>query len=358
MSASKQPVPFSAVQIMPGITVAVLTNAGGAHLDVYLAGLAVAEEVDGVVVADPSGASEVAAGKVLGGKLKGFEREYAKALAGYRPGMALVTMEAVQAPPVIQLALEANCHVLAEKPSCVRAEDFVPLVRLADMKHRLLMLALANRLRGTVEQARKLILDVQIGKLYGCELHIVADQTRLKNPDYHRSWFADRARSGGGHLMWLGIHWIDLVMYMTGSKIVEAAGFTGIVGGQPLKVEDSAAMAVRFDNGSFGTITSGYYLDRGYHSHIKIWGSHGWLQLEPHGGEPLMWYSTKDTPPEVKRYNGPPDEASYTPLIKAAVRASLDLQPPPLTGADSLLALQTVFACYRAAETGRAQSVS
>ena len=116
-------------------------------------------------------------------------------------------------------------------------------------------------------------------------------------------------------------------------------------------------MAVRFENGTFGTITSGYYLDRGYHSHIKIWGSHGWIQLDPHGGEALQWYSTKDTPPTVNRYSGAPDEPSYTPLVRACVRASLDLDPPPLTGSESLRALQTVFACYRAAETGRTQRV-
>lgn len=343
---------------MPGITVAVLTNVGGAHLDAYLAGLAVTEEVDAVVVADPSGASEASARKTLGAKLKSFEKDHAKALADHQPAMALVTMEAVQSPPVIKAALEANCHVLAEKPSCVRAEDFEPLVTLADMKHRHLMLALANRLLGTVQAAKKLIHSGQIGKIYGCELHIVADQTRLKSPTYHQSWFADRARSGGGHLMWLGIHWIDLVMFMTESKIVEAAGFTGIVGGQPLKAEDSAAMALRFDNGSFGTITSGYYLDRGYHSHIKIWGSHGWVQLEPHGGEPLQWYSTKDTPPQIKKHEGPAKDSSYTPWVKECVRASLGLVPPPLTGAESLHALKTVFACYRAAETGRAQRVT
>lgn len=342
---------------MSGITVAVLTNAGGAHLDAYLAGLAVTEEVAAVVVADPSGASESPAQKRLGAKWKAFERDYARVLGEHNPTMVLVTMEAVQAPPVIRAALEANCHVLAEKPSCVRVEDFAPLVRLADMKHRHLTLALANRLRGTVQQARTMILGGKIGKIYGCELHIVADQTRLKSAAYQRSWFADRERSGGGHLMWLGIHWIDLVMYMTGSKIVAAAGFTGNVGGQPLKIEDSAAMAVRFANGSFGTITSGYYLDRGYHSHIKIWGSDGWVQLDPHGGEALQWYSAQDTPPATKRYEGPADETSYTPLVRACARAALDFEPPPLTGADSLLALQTVFACYRAAESGQSQSV-
>lgn len=343
---------------MPENRVAVLTEPGGAHLDAYLAALASAKEVTEVVVVDPSGNAEATARQVLGAKLSRFERDYATALATYQPQLALITLEAVHAPPVIQAALEANCHVLAEKPSCVRSEDFEPLARLADMKHRHLSLALANRLRFTVQAARQLIQSQQIGTIYGSELHIVADQTRLKNPEYHRSWFADRARAGGGHLIWLGIHWLDLAMYLTGSKIVAVTGFTGIVGGQPLQAEDSAALALRFDNGSFGTMTSGYYLDRGYHSHIKIWGSHGWLQLDPHGGEPLQWYSAKDSAPAIRRYDGPADEVSYTPFVHACVRASQDLEPPPLTAAESLYVLKTVFAGYRAAETGRVQPVA
>ncbi len=342
---------------MPGITAAVLTEVGGAHVESYLSSLAATAEVESVVVADPSGSCEATAKKTLGAKLKAFERDHARVLTDHRPTLALVTLEALNAPPVIKAALEGNCHVLAEKPSCVKAEDFEPLVRLAEMKHRHLSLALANRLRGTVQAARKMIQAGQIGQIYGCELHLIADQTRLKSPAYHRSWFADRARSGGGHLMWLGIHWIDLIMHMTGSKIVEAAGFTGIVGGQPLKAEDSAAMALRFDNGSFGTITSGYYLDRGYHSHIKVWGSKGWLQLEPHGGDPLKWYTTTETPIEVRNYAGPAEEPSYTPLVRSCVRASLDLEPPPVTGAECLHVLKTVFACYRAAETGHSQKI-
>jgi len=226
------------------------------------------------------------------------------------------------------------------------------------MKHRQLCLALGNRMRGTVQEAQRMIHSGQIGQVYGVELHIIADQTRLKSPAYHKSWFADRARAGGGHLIWLGIHWIDLVMFLTGAKIVETAGFTGIVGGQPLKAEDSAAMAVRFDNGSLGTITSGYYLDKGYHSHIKIWGSHGWLLLEPHGAVQLQWYSTKEPAPQVRQYDGPVDTANYTPLVTACVRAALGLQPPPLTAAESLRALQVVFACYRAAESGQTQKLA
>jgi predicted dehydrogenase len=82
------------------------------------------------------------------------------------------------------------------------------------------------------------------------------------------------------------------------------------------------------------------------------------VQLEPHGGEPLQWYSTKDSPPQIKKYEGPVDQASYTPLVKECVRAAMGLALPPLTGADSLHVLRTVFACYRAAETGHSQRVT
>ncbi len=48
------------------------------------------------------------------------------------------------------------------------------------------------------------------------------------------------------HLTWLGIHWLDLAMYVTGSRITHVAGFSGNVGGQPIDTEDSAAISLRF----------------------------------------------------------------------------------------------------------------
>ena len=79
---------------MPGATVTVLTEAGGAHLGEYLQALAATEEVESVIVADPSGASgasEAAAKQTLGAKLKAFERDHAKGLADHHANLALVT---------------------------------------------------------------------------------------------------------------------------------------------------------------------------------------------------------------------------------------------------------------------------
>ncbi len=334
------------------IPVALLTHAGGAHVGAYLQALAASDPCSEVLLGDPDGRWEKEARRVLGDKLTTVTRDYKPLLADGR--MALVTMEARLAPPVIDAALEAGCHVFAEKPACINPEDFARLVEQADGKHRHLMLALANRSNPEMVAARRLIASGQIGKLYGLEMHLIADQTRLTRPSYHKQWFAKKDRAGGGHLIWLGIHWLDLAMHVTGSAISEVAGFTANVGGQPIDIEESAAAAFRFENGTLGTVTSGYYLDEGYHSHIKIWGSAGWLHLEPMQDQPLRWYSTKgEQAGKVQTWSGSKEPRGYTPFVRDAVSACAKMTVPPINSADSLRALRTVFAVYSAAETRR-----
>jgi UDP-N-acetyl-2-amino-2-deoxyglucuronate dehydrogenase len=339
------------------VQVAVITHAEGAHLDWYFRALAETAEVQSVVLADPSGSTLSDARNSLGDKLTATYESPELLFDRERPSLALISMEARSTPPAIEAALKANCHVMAEKPACVRIEDFTELAALADEKQRHLMLALANRLNPEVLLARRLIQEGKIGKIYGLEMHLVADQTRLTRPEYHASWFARKERAGGGHLIWLGIHWLDLAMFLTRARITHVSGFTGVVGGQPLEVEDSAALALQFDNGTFGTMTSGYYLDHGYHSHIKIWGSRGWLQIETHGGAPLTWYSQDEPEPKVQRLEQVDGPSGYVPFVQACVRAAIGLEEPPLTTADSLRALEVVFAGYRAAETGQRQTL-
>jgi predicted dehydrogenase len=269
-----------------------------------------------------------------------------------------VSLEAVAAPPAIDAALDAGCHVFAEKPSCTRAADFEKLTRKAQTKHRHLMLALANRSHAPVREARRLVRAGKLGKVYGVEVHLVTDQTRLKSEAYRKSWFCVKARAGGGQLIWVGIHWLDLALHVTGLRVQQVAGFAGVVGGQPIDTEDSAALSLRFDNGSFGTMTSGYYLDKGYQSHVQVWGEHGWLRLAAVEELPLEWYSNKDAKaPKVERFVYPKGTRGYLSFLKAAVRASAGLEDPPITPDEGLHVLKSIFAFYEAARTGRVQTV-
>ncbi|MFN4261690.1 MAG: Gfo/Idh/MocA family protein [Gemmataceae bacterium] len=340
------------------IKVGVVTHAQGAHLEAYFTALAQTEEAAEVVLADPSGQTVQRAEKGLKDKLTKVYPDTDTMLRQEKPQLALVSMEAAQAPPAIDAALEAGCHVFAEKPACVRVADFEKLARKAEMKHRYLMLALANRVHAPVQEARRLIQEGKLGNIHAANIFLVADQTRLRRPDYQKSWFASKERAGGGHLIWLGIHWLDLAMYLTGLSVAEVAAFTANVGGQPVDIEDSAAVALRFDSGIVGTMLSGYYLDKGYHSHLQIWGEHGWLKLQATEDLPLEWYSAKDNPnPQVQRFAYPKGQRGYTPFVRAAVRACAGLQETPITTADSLRVLRTIFAAYDAARTGQARKV-
>lgn len=340
------------------IKVGIVTHAQGAHLGAYFSALKNIPEAAQVALADPSGKIVAQAKAALGEKLTNVYDNVPAMLKKFKPKMALVSMEAALAPPAIDAALEAGCHVLAEKPSCVKAEDFAPLARKAESKHQHLMLALANRIHAAVEKARQIVRHGALGKLYGVEMHLVADQTRLTRKSYRDSWFCKKERGGGGHLIWLGIHWLDLALYITGEKIQQVAGFTSVVGGQPIDVEDSAAVSMRFSGGALGTLTSGYYLDKGYHSHIKIWGEHGWLRLHAVEEEPLQWYSSKDGPAsKVQQFEYPKGKRGYEPFVRQCVRASADLQEPPVTPAECLHVLEAIFAFYKAAETGKTQTI-
>ncbi len=344
---------LGALSATPNSDVALITHADGPHLSSYIEGLVKSPEVNKVWLCDAAAEPQVRKG--LGNKLAGVFKNPAELFNAHKPALAIITMEAALAPPAIDAALNAGCHVMAEKPACVRAEDFAPLVAKANNRKQHLMLAFSNRVDPVMLKARSLVQSGTIGKVYGMEMHTIADQERLTKPDYHQTWTAKKSRAGGGHLIWLGIHWLDLAVYITGSPITQVAGFTGNVGGQPIDTEDSAAVVLKFANGTFGTLTSGYYIDRGKHLFIKVWGSEGWLEIHHDRPEnPLEWYSNKQ---RVVQKLGPTKPGGYTPWVQHIVRASIGLEHAVLSADESLHALKVVFAGYRAASSGRTQSV-
>ena len=87
------------------VKVGVITQAGGAHLPDYFGALAKIEEAEAVALADPSGESEAVARKALGDKLKEVHKEPADLLKKFEPHLAVVSLEAVAAPP----AIDATC---------------------------------------------------------------------------------------------------------------------------------------------------------------------------------------------------------------------------------------------------------
>ena len=170
------------------LTVCFCTHEGGPHVQSYLDGLRDTPQVGQVALSDPTGSWAQAARDTLGDRLTSVHTDPEAMLADLRPDCAIVAYEAVLAPPVVRAALEAGCHVLAEKPACVSIEAMDELVVLATRQQRQLMLAFANRVRPEVQKARELVATGQLGTIYALEMHTVADQKRLTAPEYWDRW--------------------------------------------------------------------------------------------------------------------------------------------------------------------------
>jgi len=342
------------------IKVGIITEPPGMHLTSYLKTLSTCQEVEQVAIADETGQTFEMVKQGLGARSTNLLTflDYRKMVQVVRPKLVLISLEAHRTPYSIEVALEGNCHVLAEKPACARLTDFERVVRIADSKNLHLMLALATRLSPPSIKARELVQAGFLGKPYGTSMHWVADQRRLTRPLFHQSWLASKARAGGGKLIFHGIHYLDLIQFITGDRITQVCGFSRNVGGQPIETEDAAVVALQFKGGMVGTLNAGYYLDRGYDNLVVLWGSEGWLRFDQPNGTPLEWYSThRDAPKGIQSFTYSNEPKNYDLMFRNAVNVSRGIERPFVTAADCLHVLKVIFSAYRAAETGSAQTV-
>lgn len=191
-------------------------------------------------------------------------------------------------------ALKAGLHVLCEKPMAMNAEEGRQMQEAAKKSGKLLMIGFVRRFGTNAEIAKSYIESGALGKIYYAKTRCIR---RCGNP---LGWFADKARSGGGPLIDLGVHMIDLARYLMGKpKAVSAYGITNsAIGPQenikhharylskdPLKtsdVEDFASAMIRFDNGA------ALQVEVSFNAHVEkdeltleLLGEKGGLTIEP-----------------------------------------------------------------------------
>ena len=193
-------------------------------------------------------------------------------------------------------ALNAGKHVLCEKPMALNAEQAVRMKEAADRNGKLLMIGFVRRFGNDAAIVRDFIDNDFFGDLY------YAKTTYLRRKGCPGGWFGDKSRSGGGPLIDLGVHVIDLCRYlMGGCKPVSVYGATfhklgdkrhikakadyvsdGRSNGDIFDVEDMATAMVRFDNGSVLQVEASFTLnlekDKGT---IELFGTKAGAKLDP-----------------------------------------------------------------------------
>ena len=209
--------------------------------------------------------------------------------------VSVCTWNSAHAPCTIA-ALKAGKHVLCEKPMALNAKEAEEMMQAAKEAGKLLMIGFVRRFGNDCAILSDLIEDDQFGELY------YAKATYLRRNGNPGGWFGDKSRSGGGPLIDLGVHVIDLTRYLMGNhqpvsvygatfqKLFNRKEIKGGVGYQSVSagsndvcdVEDAVTALIRFDNGSVISVEASFSLnlehDKG---DIEFFGTKAGAKLDP-----------------------------------------------------------------------------
>ncbi|HYP18242.1 MAG TPA: Gfo/Idh/MocA family oxidoreductase [Opitutus sp.] len=165
-------------------------------------------------------------------------RDFAELLAMDLDGIVIATPNALHVEQSIA-ALRAGKAVFCQKPLARTAAETREVLSVAHDANRLLGVDLSYRFTAGMQRIRRLIRDGELGTIYAAELVF----HNAYGPD--KSWFYDPALAGGGCLLDLGIHLIDLALWCLDFPDIDSATAQLLVQGQSLKavggVEDYAA---------------------------------------------------------------------------------------------------------------------
>lgn len=165
-------------------------------------------------------------------------------------------------------ALEAGKHVLCEKPLALNIGQAQKMSEAAKKAKRILMPAMCHRFGAEGQALKTIINSGKLGRVYHAHVSLL----RRRGIPGLGGWFTDKSKSGGGPLIDIGVHALDLTIWLMGNPeptAVSAATYAKFghrkdytyvsMWGQPVPggvfdVEDYATALIRFKDDSTLTL--------------------------------------------------------------------------------------------------------
>jgi len=258
-------------------------------------------------------------------------------------------------------AARAGKHVLCEKPLGLNPDEAGRMVRACDAAGVKLGVGFLMRFHAYHREALRLVQQGEIGRL-------VFGRAQLScwYPPLEGAWRQDPKLGGGGSLMDMACHTIDLLETFFGRVCRVACMSARRIHDYP--VEDTGTATLEFESGSLGMIDSLFNVpDRCSKNRLELYGEHGSILAEgtigqDSGGEMLLCRGERiglsgadedwGSPGQPKRI-APGPVNIYRAQIEAFSQAVLDDTPPPINGAHGLWNQRVMAACYESALSGR-----
>ncbi len=297
--------------------------------------------------------------------------EVPQAFTNYRDMLALDEIDAVSVctpnfqhkQPVLD-AFTAGKHVLCEKPLALNAAEGAEMVAAGRAAGRQLQVGYNLRFGSGAQSVKRFVDDGKLGEIY----YARAQALRRRGIPSH-GHFTDKSKQGGGPLIDIGAHVLDLSLWLMGfPKPVSVSGQTqakfgyreGVIGlrGQwdPKKftVEDFGIGLVRFDSGATLVLESSFAANIAQDQfQTTLMGSEGGAFVDMIQDANTRLFREEsgtltDTSPVFL-----PQVHTHDAEIRAFVQALIDDTPVLVPGEQALMVTQILDALYQSAETGR-----
>jgi predicted dehydrogenase/flavin reductase (DIM6/NTAB) family NADH-FMN oxidoreductase RutF len=294
----------------------------------------------------------------------------AEALANPRIDAVILALPHHLHAETARAALDAGKHVLVEKPLALTIDEGQDLVRQADAANLCLAVAEEYRHSPLIQRAGEVLASGELGTISLIQAGSVASY----RPE--QDWKNQRDTMGGGVLLDVGIHYIDILRHWFGAPDLVLAGAPGQVNTQ-LGGEDGAAVLLRFPTGPLAQLhISWSAVAPAGRPNVEILGERGALQIWfdrpylllttplPAGhwshklGRVLPWrlrrHLTRFLPQVRRRRLCVPrgDLIGSRALLEDFIHAITTGAEPRVTGRDGLEDLRIVHAAYQALRTG------
>jgi predicted dehydrogenase len=236
--------------------------------------------VEAAAVADPSpecvaAAQALAPEAAVVGGLDGM-------LALGLDGVVIATPSALHAEQSIR-ALQAGAAVFCQKPLGRSAAEVGEVAAQATLADRLLGVDLSYRYTSGMDTIGRLVREGALGRVQAVDLTF----HNAYGPD--KTWFYDPAQSGGGCVMDLGVHLVDLALWTLGFPQVETVTSQLLSGGAPAtpeQCEDYAVATLTLAGGVVVRLACSWRLHAGQEAVIAadFYGDAGGAALRNVGG--------------------------------------------------------------------------
>ncbi len=267
--------------------------------------------------------------------------DYRELIAAPDVEVVIVVVPPSLHPEIIEAAAAARRPVLVEKPAAVNVADGRRMLRAVRAANIPVMVAHTLRYNAVVRVLREAC--GRIGRI-----HAMCFSQRFEPS--RPGWIDDPAIGGGGMVLHTGVHSFDLARLLSGLEADRASCEMEKVGTQ--RTEDNFSAVIRFGGGAALASVSGSRATASRCGAIELAGEHGQLIADHVFNTAQIVHGMLPTPLTV-----PSPVPTVLEVLRDFTTALRSGRPMPIPLEEGLRAVAVAEACYRAAQSGRAEPV-